>query len=788
MTLLTFSSSAWAESLYAISTENNALARDIQKTISLSDRRSIQDVSTEIKDFLVANGYYTASLRIKGSTVHISKPIKWNFFFEGNSFYSRHFLKKSLKNSTFSNTVETLIPELEQSLIKTYKLSGFNFVQVESKLTHLKENFTSRLVFTINEKSAVRIKKMFISGDPGKFKKKELLSKIKRYSSSQTAKGIYYENAILSGVASLKNDLNNLGYFNAYVGIESLKFNRQKTKVSIGIKIYVNSPTLISSISFIGNHKVSNFWLNELLNLKQGNGLNLYDLETGLDLIEDYYLQRGFLKVKVEKDKILNYSKDLKSAQIKITIEEDEQILVSNIKIKGNLKTKASIILREITFKPGEILTADKMKSSTGNLTKLGFFTNIRLNILFKQKNNHGTPVEIILSERKSGTFTSGFGLSSELDFTAKIFAGFDYKNINGTGRAFSSRAELKRNLSKKINYLENRVFGSYVEPYLLESDVKGRISLSRNDEIWDIDPDSKLVTIIQSNRLDLILETALTDNTTLFFTPFSLDLRREKFLTDNTIFANDPSQQPQEIQEVIGSLSATIQVDHRNHPFLPTKGFFYRIQTEYASPFFGSNTESSLGKFDLEFLKIQTSHTFYKPLSKNLIWAQSFRGGYLHNFPDKDINNSFAPFPKSRAFFLGGSTTLRGFDPSKPNERIPNDTYLEDNGGILAGNTIGGGVLNIPKSSYYYLSKTELRFPLSKDSSWWGSVFYDGGSVQISSLQDHYDPWRHSIGIGLRFNTPVGPLLNAEIAYKLDRDTQSDESAIRFHLSVSSF
>ncbi len=787
LSLIILSVNAWSKNSYSIQTENLSLKKNLSLILTLNTTNNPEKIISKVKTYLIKNGYYTASIKIKNKAIIIKDPIKWDLFFEGNTFYSRHFLKKSLLNSAFSTIPETLVPEFKQSLIKTYKRAGFHFVKIKSELKHNSKKFLTQLIFKITEHKVIKIKNISISGDLGAFKKKDFLSKLKRFSGEQILKGIYYDSALLSGVASLKNDLYNLGFFHAYVGIENLKFNNQKNGVSIGVKLYLNSPTVISSITFKGNKKISSSWLKELLNLKKGDVLNLNTFETGLDLIENYYLQRGFLKVHIQTDDFFKYFNAFKTAKITILIEENPQVLVSQISIKGNLKTKESLILREITFKPGEILTVDKINTSKNNLRKLGFFSNIQFNILFNEKKNLATLVEIILSERKSGTFTSGLGLSSELNLTVKTFAGFEYKNIQGTGRSFSSRVELKRPF-KKINYLENKISGSYLEPYLFKSNIKGRINLSRNDEIWDIAADKKSFTVINSNRLDLILEQQLTQHITLFITPFSLDIRKEEVITD----VKNPNTD--ELQEIIGSISPSIQVDYRNNPFLPTTGSLSKIQVEYASPFLGSNTKSkkdlnasATERINLEFLKFQSSHTFYKPLSKNLIWAQSIRGGYLHNYSDKKTNG-FTPFPKSRAFFLGGTSTLRGFDPSRSNERIPSDKYLEDNGGILSGNTIGGGVLNIPKSSYYYLTKTEVRFPISKNSNWWGSAFYDGGSVQITNLDENYDSWRHSVGIGLRFNTPVGPLFNAEIAYKLDRKPQQEKSAIQFHLSVSSF
>ena len=779
--LCCLSSTAFADSEFTFKSENPKLQKELSAYFNhLKD--SNENAEEKISSYLRRHGYHLAQIKIDKNQVEISNSNKWEFFFEGNSFYSRHFFQKRIENSTLNASNENFADELKQIVLKEYKKNGFHFVNVKTSEKNTSNPFLKRLEFNIKENRIVHINKILISGELKPFSQKKILKKIKTYSGENITKGIYNEADLLSGISSLKNDMNNLGFFNSIIDLESIDFNKRKNGVLIRIKVFTNKPTLIKKISFVGQEKISDFWLKEILGLKEGDKLNLYSLETGLDLVEDYYLQRGFLKVQIDKNNILKYSKDLRSASIKIPLKEDVQVLVSKIIVRNKgLKTKPSIIKRELAFKEGEVLTVDKVNQSLNNLNNLGYLSNININVLFDQKGPDGIPVEITLSERKSGAVTTGFGLSSELDLTVKTFAGFDYKNIRGTGRSLFTRLELDRTL-RNIDRTDNRLFLSYLEPYLFESSFKGRINLSRNDEILNIDSSRDFVTIIDSNRLDFVVEKNLTKRTFLHFALFSLDRRREREVDDGF----------QEIREFIGSISPRIELDYRNHPFLPTKGFFTRFEAEYASPLLGSTTKSTEGDFDLEYLKLQSTHTFYKSIKKDLIFAQSFGGGYIYNFS----NRSCAPFPKSRAFFLGGPSTIRGFDPSRANERIPSDLELEaDKSGCTTGlgsvnstggRTLSGGVLNIPGTSHYYLSKTELRFPLARQSNWWGALFYDGGSVQISDQK--LDRWRHSIGFGLRYNTPVGSLINIELGYKLDRNTSTNEDAFRVHLSVSSF
>ncbi|HZI94938.1 MAG TPA: BamA/TamA family outer membrane protein, partial [Patescibacteria group bacterium] len=133
-----------------------------------------------------------------------------------------------------------------------------------------------------------------------------------------------------------------------------------------------------------------------------------------------------------------------------------------------------------------------------------------------------------------------------------------------------------------------------------------------------------------------------------------------------------------------------------------------------------------------------------------HVIWASSVRGGYL---------TSDAPI--SERFFAGGDTTLRGFSynrvgPEDPKSHKP----------------IGGRAL--------FLFNQELRFPIFKALK--GVVFYDGGNVFGEHGAHHFTNWRHVLGLGFRFDTPVGPF-RVEYGRKVDRGP--GESSGEFFFSI---
>jgi outer membrane protein assembly factor BamA len=141
-------------------------------------------------------------------------------------------------------------------------------------------------------------------------------------------------------------------------------------------------------------------------------------------------------------------------------------------------------------------------------------------------------------------------------------------------------------------------------------------------------------------------------------------------------------------------------------------------------------------------------------------------RGAHIQNLG----TNPDAAIPSEKQFYLGGTSTLRGFDPGD----IPPEYDAE------------GNLVKVLTDSHYYLFKTEVSFPIY--GSLRGVIFYDGGAIKISGHRFE-DEYRDSAGAGIRYVTPVGPV-SLEYGYKLDRKRKKplDESEGRIHFSIGTF
>jgi outer membrane protein insertion porin family len=182
---------------------------------------------------------------------------------------------------------------------------------------------------------------------------------------------------------------------------------------------------------------------------------------------------------------------------------------------------------------------------------------------------------------------------------------------------------------------------------------------------------------------------------------------------------------------------------DRRNDPLNPSSGSFSTTTFQVANRAIGS---------ELSFTSFFNQSSFYSP-APNGVFATSFRFGWNHPY---GLTNQFAPgqtqkLPPTERYYAGGSTTLRGF-------------------GLDEANPSGGNVMTIGNFEY----RVPLRvFPISGVG---GALFYDTGNVFASIPDIHLREFKHNVGFGLRYQTPVGPA-RLDFGFNLNPQRRSDQT-----------
>jgi len=152
-----------------------------------------------------------------------------------------------------------------------------------------------------------------------------------------------------------------------------------------------------------------------------------------------------------------------------------------------------------------------------------------------------------------------------------------------------------------------------------------------------------------------------------------------------------------------------------------PHRGTIGSIHYEHAGRFLGGSY-----RFD----ELLAEGRLFVPIGKTVVLANRFRIGTV-------LAGDFNDMPFSERYFLGGSTSVRGWGRF---ELSP----LDLNGFPVGGRSLAEG-------------SSELRFPIHNKLS--GVAFVDAGNVWSASRTFDLGDLRYAVGPGLRYLTPIGPI-----------------------------
>jgi outer membrane protein assembly complex protein YaeT len=759
-----------------IDTPNKILHEALMHRVARHLRRPLTEARTvamrdTIESYFSSNRYLNAQISTPQVTYNdektsatvtykIENPFRYELIFDGNQALTSPTILRHLDLENYSRT--TLNPPLDISnhITDIYRELGYAFAQVEYKEKPLDKFFLKRVYYKIKEGHRVRLSSVEVTGQISR-DQDYYASFVRDNSTDLINSGYYNRQGLDLGLKNLQIELQNQGYLRSKVMSVRVNFSDDKKKAFVTLNLDEGPLTRLTSITFKGNTMFTARELAEVLTLKDDAPLRLANVETSIDALKNFYTAHGYLDMTLlnENQDLVKYTEDNTRASIEFDISEGPKVQVARIVLEGNQITKNYVILREIDFKEGDTLTPQHIAESSGRLQRLGLFSQVSISTV-----EQGTPIAdrtVVISvvEANPGIFNSGVGFDDEANLTYRGFLGVTYRNLGGTARAFSSRVELSYKSDPRLQYLENRVQLAYFEPFILNSRWRSRLTYTHADFVSTWNSTFTTVMIQQSDDAKINLERDLSLHTKLTWTLYGIE---------HTDYFEKHNQVP-ESEVYIGTIGPTVDIDYRDNPFNPSSGSFTRLMTEYSDPYLGSYDTVKYIKSDAQYTK------YHRPWGNSrIVWANQVRGGVLDNLSDKD--GSGVPYEK--AFFLGGRSTVRGFEPATERFPRPEQLNMTNDPNFVITNWV------MPTRSEYFLVKSEVRFPIY--GSLGGAIFYDGGAVYIEGIPID-EPYRDAVGVGIRFSTPVGPV-NLEYGLKLNRETRYQETPGQVDFSIGTF
>lgn len=510
-------------------------------------------------------------------------------------------------------------------------------------------------------------------------------------------------------------------------------------KINIDLQIEEGPRVIVLDIRLKGNETFQSDVLMREFKLKIGEPISESKVQDDSNFMIAFYSDNGYPKVRVESRLLL--SRDKTKATIEYRIHEGEQVFVDRIVINGNWRTKRSVIEKNLFFSEHDPLSIRKLIQSQSELYSLEIFDRVQMDIprpdyLQKQQN-----VLIKVTESRPYTISYGFGYQT-YDKLRGLFS-ISNRNLWGTDRSgtFLARGGTKENLILFSFFNPDLIAKRLLSTVTLQYENRALPGFSYREYAATFQTERKLY----SKSAYLPIGAKVPPLKSVFFTYAFQDIITTA-CSDGTVedctFPDDPADIPF-LPIQISSLSTSFVRDARDNSIYPTKGNFLNATLQYAAKFLGSETD---------FLKFNAEYLYFVPV-KSTVLASAFRFGLAQAFLDTTV-------PVSQHFFAGGEKTIRGFpqDDAGP---------LNDNGDGIGGNIS-------------FIFNLESRFPLWAKVG--GVVFFDYGFVFAEIEDFSFAGLRPCAGIGLRYNTPIGPLA-IDWGFKLNR--RPGESSNEVYFSV---
>jgi len=556
-------------------------------------------------------------------------------------------------------------------------------------------------------------------------------------SSFRERRGRYSAEYAARDVATIRDLYRSNGFRDVQVTSAAIDdYHGRTADIAVVIHVLEGPQWKVASLDIQGVNDADRQPILAQLGSTQGQAYTDVSLANDRDSILDYYYNRGYPAAKFEFTAQLDEAAH--TAALVYRVDPGARITVRNVVIAGLDRTRPDLVRKRILLQEGDPLSQNELTESQRRLYELGIFS--RVDAVVQNLDGDEPAKTVLYSLGEARRYTLNFGFGAELGriggsttsfdapagttgFSPRVSFGVDRINLVGLGHTIG--------LQTRVSTLEQRVVFNYAIPQF-EGNAKLSLQFTA---LFDRSHDIRTFSARREEG-SVQLSQRMTKSTTF---QYRLVYRDVTILGTPLI---TPELIPLLSQPVrVGVAGFSFVQDRRDDPIDAHRGSYTTIDLALAPIQLGSQTG---------YGRVLARNATYYRLTKNVVLARSLSFGMIERYA------GLADIPLAERFFSGGASSQRAFPD---NQAGPRDIGFPI-GEKPTGFPIGGKALLI--------NTVELRFPLfGRDIG--GVLFNDIGNVytDLSSinlrfrqrnLQD-FDYGVQSIGFGIRYKTPVGPL-----------------------------
>ena len=712
---------------------NNRISSETVKMfsgVSINDDLSDNDLNKILKNLYESNFFELVSVKIENNILFINvkeNPIIQKINYEGiKSKTILSDLKKNVILKSRSSFNKVLLKKDEKKINNFLKDLGYYFSEIDISIEELQDNKIN-LTYNITLGNKAKIKKISFIGNKI-FKDKKLKNVIlsEEYKGWKFLSGKKFLNEAMINYDKrlLKNFYLNKGFYNVVINSSYAKL-LDNQEFELVFNIEANPKIFFGKLDLDlpTDFDKSNYeQVEKFFNELENEPYSLNRVEDILEKIETITINEQYESIKAT----INENIDSNKLNITFKIEETEKSFVEKINIFGNNITRESVIRNQIEIDEGDPFNQILYVKSINNIKSLNFFENVEGEILEGNKFNTKI-INITITEKATGEIFAGVGTGTD---GSNLSFGVAENNYLGRGIVVDGNLSLS----------DTRVKGKLLisNPNYKNSDKSVNFSLqsSVTDRLNTFGYKSNVIGINLGTEFEYLDDLN-----------FGISTRNsiEKITVDSTASTKQKNQEGNYFDSFIG---LEFNYDKRNQKYQTTSGFFsnYGVSLPIISE---TNTIANAYNFKI-----------FNELYENNVTSFSLLLQSSNSLSGDDIK-------LSERLFLPGKR-LRGFEAGSVGPKDGDD--------FIGGNYLTS--INATTTVPMFLENIQTVDVI---------MFADAANIWGVDYDDSLDNGgiRSSIGIGLDWLTPVGPL-TFSFAHPITKEPTDIEETFRFNIGTS--
>ncbi|PAU73873.1 outer membrane protein assembly factor BamA [Vreelandella alkaliphila] len=732
--------------------------------VNANDRVSEQQLAAAARDLFATGLFEDVSLAREGDVLVIQvveRPTIARLNIEGNQQISDEDLRNGLRESGLSEgqvlQLSTL-EEIQRELEGVYQAQGRYSARIDVEVDEIDEGRV-QVNINVNEGEVAKIRQINIVGNEAfdddtlrdVFELNDRPGRVFGWFS----KDDYSREALAGDIERLRSFYLDRGYVNFDVTSTQVSIGPEKSEIFITLNIDEGNQFQVGDIRFAGDLQISENEANELLTINRGDTFSRGDLNASTEALRQRLGAEGFAFAEVQG--IPEMAGDGETVDLVIAVNPGQRTYVRRIEFYGNTTTQDEVLRREMIQLEGAPASTESITQSRQRLERLGFFSQVEVDTQPVPGQPDLLDVTYNVEEQPSGSISASVGFSQSAGVIYGV--GLAQNNFLGTGNRVNVGAQ-RSDTFTSVNF-------AFTDPYwTLDGISRGYNLFYRETDYGDSDISTFSTDaygaginfgypISELSRLNF--GASIEELTVKTYNDSASEIIR---------YVEDQGDNAQSLK-----LTASWTRNNLNRGIMPTAGNYQRVSLETGVP--GS---------DAEYYKLRARAQQLFPINDDQTWALKFTG----NLGYADTLGSNDPYPFYENFYAGGLGSVRGFTSNTLGQRT---TPTRDGG---RDRTLGGNIL--------VEGSAEVLFPMpfvEDQRAIQPSLFLDAGNTFLSSCYDVQEAdvgrqqcssgvdlgdLRYSVGIGLSWLTPVGPL-TFSVAEPLSDKSGDDTQFFQFSL-----